>query len=57
MRRGHDIPPALPSPLTSVYALPTFKGMAYAIPFDCRFRINAGSLLTRPLPRAEAVVV
>jgi len=49
--------PCFPAPaLTSLCALPSFTVMSIFAPLDCRFRINAGSLLTRSLPRAEAVI-
>ena len=48
--------PAFPSAaLTSSCLVPSFNSMSIYAPLDCRFRINAGSLLTRSLPRAEAV--
>ena len=49
--------PAFPSAaLTSSCLVPNFNSMSIYAPLDCRFRINAGSLLTRSLPRAEAVI-
>ncbi|MCL7466714.1 hypothetical protein MXB90_16910 [Phaeovulum sp. NW3] len=53
-RQSASIPGFWRASLFSASRGPTFKGMLTIIPL-VRFRIFSGSLLTRTLPRAEAV--